>query len=1757
MRKLRNILFVQLFFFFGNSVLVNAQLTQTPRMTTGGSGYLEYLPPDYATNPSRKYPILFFLHGTGETGSGSPSDLNKVKNAGPPQKIQGGHNMCFTVNGVEECFIVISPQLGPSKGGWWPNIQGEIFDYVLNGPHNYRIDRNRIYLTGLSLGGQGVYMGAGDSNLPDIFAAASPIAAFANGNGCNISARKIPMWGFHGQSDGTIQYGAGWTEFHRILWCTTPLPTAEYIWTPYPGVGHNAWDNAFRTDHSLHNPNLYEWLLSKSKSTLPQARAGVDITMTLPTNSTNIVGSGTDAGGSIASYAWTQLDGAAAVLTNITSATVSVSGLTAGVFNFRLTVIDNEGNSATDDVKVTVYPEAVNLPPTVTTGSDITITLPTNSTNIVATASDNDGSIANYAWIQETGPNNATLSGASSATLSVSGLIQGTYSFRITVRDDDNATATSLRNVIVNPMAVNLPPTVNAGGDKTVNLPTNSTNITCTAADPEGGVLTYLWERTGGPAATLININSATLTANSLVAGLYIFRITVTDNKGVTATDDVNVNVVAANQAPSANANGDIAITLPTNSTNITGSGADADGSIISYAWTQLPGGPNTATLTNATSTTVTAANLIVGVYNFRLTVTDNNSATATDDVKVTVGAIPVNPPPTAYGGIDKTITLPLNTVTLNGSGTDNGSIASYNWIKFAGPTAVLTNQNTANLTASSLIAGAYIFRLTVTDNLGETAYHDVNVVVQPEVVNQSPVADAGSDALVILPITQTTINGAGSDNDGTIATYSWSQVGGAAASLTGQNTASLQVTGLALGSYFFRLTVTDNRGASHFDEVKITVTSTNTKPTANAGDDIFINLPTTTTVVNGGGVDVDGTIVSYAWSLVTGAATLTNETTSSVSVSGLAAGVYNLRLTVTDNGGEIGTDEVKITVNSIDLAPTALAGDNKSITLPTNSINLTGSGTDPEGPVVAYLWEKLTGPSATLTNPNNSVVTVTVTVQGTYVFRLTVTDNGGNTDFDDVELVVNAATVPRPPTANAGTNQTLTLPLNSTQLQGSGTDPDGAIASYQWIKFSGPAAVLTNENTSVVSVSSLIEGTYVFRLTVTDNSGLTATSDVTVNVFPQTVNQTPTANAEGNKALTLPTNSITLFGSGSDADGIITTYAWTKLEGPAATLINATTPNLSLTGLVEGAYVFRLTVTDNNLATGTDDVILTVNAIGNQLPVSNAGPDRIIILPTTSATLAGSGSDGDGSINNYLWEILGGPSATLTNSSKPNLSISDLIEGTYTIALTVTDNAGNTHTDEMSLLVLAAGVNQTPSVSAGADIALILPKNNTLLRGSASDPDGTVVSYAWTQISGGPSTMTDIATPNLLLTNMVADRYVYRLTVTDDDGSIGSDEITVDVFPEGTNSPPIANAGPDLSLKLPTNSILINGVGNDSDGTIVTYAWTKVGGPPAILTNTATQTLSVSGLIEGTYTLRLSVTDDDGVSATADVNIVVLPANFNQSPVANAGGNVFLTLPENATTLNGSGTDPDGTIASYLWSKRAGPTTVTESGNATPALSLSGLVAGTYVYRITVTDNTGGTAFDETIITVVDENTQVQNDAPEANAGEDQIIPTGTVSTRLIGTYEDSGLIDRVSWSQLSGSEIVLNGVDNDTLLVTNLTKGTYLFDFTVIDALNVSDSDEVMVTVSDHIEVNSKIFFSPNGDGQNDVWVLDPDTTKIENCKLVIFNSRGTKVFEAAPYQNNWNGTHNGQALPEDVYYYVLNCGGGKNSGSITILR
>ena len=797
------------------------------------------------------------------------------------------------------------------------------------------------------------------------------------------------------------------------------------------------------------------------------------------------------------------------------------------------------------------------------------------------------------------------------------------------------------------------------------------------------------------------------------------------------------------------------------------------------------------------------------------------------------------NQPPVANAGVNQTITLPANTINLSGSGTDpDGSISSYNWTKLSGPSAgTITNPNIATTTVTGLVQGVYQFQLKVTDNKGANGTSTMQVTVNAA-FNQPPVANAGPDQTITLPLNSISLSGSGSDADGTIASYSWTKISGPSGySIANASSAVTSVASLIQGIYKFELKVTDNSGATARDTMQVTVNPhPNQAPVANAGLDQTITLPVNTATLSGSGIDGDGTVVGYVWTKISGPAnySIVNPTSAVTNVTGLVQGTYQFQLQVTDNDGATGTDIVLITVNAAaNISPVADAGLDQAITLPVNTVTLSGSGSDVDGTIASYSWTKVSGPSNyTIVNPGSAATDITGLVQGVYQFQLQVTDNNGAKGTDIVQVIVNAA--PNiSPVADAGLDQTITLPVNIVTLSGSGSDADGTIASYNWTKISGPSGyTIVNPASAVTGVTGLIQGVYQFQIKVTDNTGATGTDIVQVTVNAA-ANQPPVANAGLDQAITLPVNTITLSGGGTDADGTIISYNWTKISGPLNyNIVNPASPFTDVSALEAGVYQFQLKVTDNNGATGTDIMQVTVNAAANIPPVADAGSDQAIKLPVNSVTLSGSGGDADGTIVSYGWTKVSGPSNySILNPGSAVTDITGLVQGIYQFQLQVTDNNGAKGTDIVQVTVNAAA-NQLPVADAGLDQTITLPTNIVALSGSGSDADGTIVGYAWTKISGpSGSTIVNPGSAATDITGLVQGVYQFQLQVTDNNGATATDVMSITVN-AAANIPPLADAGADKVITLPVNTVTLSGSGSDVDGTIASYAWTKISGP-------------------------------------------------------------------------------------------------------------------------------------------------------------------------------------------------------------------------------------------------------------------------------------------------------------------------------------
>jgi poly(3-hydroxybutyrate) depolymerase len=180
--------------------------------------------------------------------------------------------------------------------------------------------------------------------------------------------------------------------------------------------------------------------------------------------------------------------------------------------------------------------------------------------------------------------------------------------------------------------------------------------------------------------------------------------------------------------------------------------------------------------------------------------------------------------------------------------------------------------------------------------------------------------------------------------------------------------------------------------------------------PTASAGSDITSTSSSIT--LSGSGSDSDGSISSYRWTKISGpSASISSASSKSTSVSGLKAGTYYFRLRVIDNSGNADSDYVKVTIGSsskpANVAPVANAGSDKTIKAPQHHVSLYGSGKDSDGTIASYSWAKVSGGTAKLSGTSSAKLSLDNLTVGTYVFRLTVKDNAGSSNYNDAKVIV------------------------------------------------------------------------------------------------------------------------------------------------------------------------------------------------------------------------------------------------------------------------------------------------------------------------------------------------------------------------------------------------------------------------------------------------------------------------------------------------------------------------------------------------------------------------------------------------------------------------------------------------------------------------------------------------------------------------------------------------------------------------------
>ena len=825
--------------------------------------------------------------------------------------------------------------------------------------------------------------------------------------------------------------------------------------------------------------------------------------------------------------------------------------------------------------------------------------------------------------------------------------------------------------------------------------------------------------------------------------------------------------------------------------------------------------------------------------------------------------------------------------------------------------------------------------------------------------------------------------------------------------------------------------------------------------------------------VSNVNSFDPDGAtapgIAAYSWTvapLAGGTATscTTGRINSSVlgehvctlpNVSASSYGTYRVTLQVWDvpiAGVErSGTTTWDVKVNRAPTAtftatPSGVAGLSTPITF-----NAAGSS-DADGGIASYTWDFGDGsPPRVVLNSAGTSTSYTYSsypASGqTYTVTLRVTDiNGGQTQ------TTRTVTVNRPPSVELNVSRNgvpctaepcilnkpapYTVNLNNT----GSTDLDGTVVGYVW-NVGGPYAG-AQPSGGGGNVTFTQPGTYPATLTATDNTPAPATGSTTVTRTIR-VNAVPTATIGGDATLNIgrgaPFTLQALDVNDPDGDAI-TNYSWEFLDENGTRIgavdnQSAASYQRTFTSVVpasgSGTGTVRLTLTD--AAGGVSDVITKPFVVSNQAPIVNVAttPSPAIITPTnpggpTTVAFSSAGtSDPDGGTLGYTWTfrrqsdnsvaltVPGPASLAVGPSTSPALPV-----GRYNATLTVTDGQGGSTTSS----VIPVAINAAPDVQAASTPAVVNESDTpqvTLNSTGTTDSDGTIASYAWSV--SGPSGFTASGSAPTLgpLTLGSFGDYAVTLTVTDNEGGIGTKSFTV-----RRNRLPIAGAtisftggtctipGTGLCVINTPYSFTVNGSTSTDDKSIIRYDWRVFRAADLAADPNATPVLArLNGAVSenftltdgGQYVVRLTVTDSDGASSVASPSTASRELLANRAPVPSISGASPLSVGRNEDfTYQATFTDADNDAAqTYRWVFKdengvaiglpdtvVDPTFTKAINRLVPGLGGS----GTGTIELTVTDVNGGSATTTKSFVLV-------NQRPVA-----ALSPDGTATVPLVG---------------------------------------------------------------------------------------------------------------------------------------------------------
>ena len=1097
-------------------------------------------------------------------------------------------------------------------------------------------------------------------------------------------------------------------------------------------------------------------------------------------------------------------------------------------------------------------------------------------------------------------------------------------------------------------------PTADAGSDQTGN----KGNYNFNGAGSSDGLMPITeWQWTFWYNSVQQIIFGETPSAfNFQILGSYSVTLRVEDDFGNWDTDVMIINII--NDLPVANAGTNQAGDKGTYNFNGGGS-SDSDGWITDYDWSFFYDG-STEYLTGVTPNFNFQ---IGGIYTVTLVVTDDETGTDSDTLVITIN----NYLPVADAGIDQSGFKTIYNFDGSNSNDPDGAITNYTW--------EFTDDGTKYMYGATpsydfINSGVFTVTLTVIGDEGEIDTDTVDITI----INRLPYADAGADQIGNRHVYN--FDGSNSnDPDGAITNYTWSFNDGGIQYMY-EATPSYDFQNL--GVFTITLTVTGDEGDTDIDTVVVTINKDYSPIRIDSDADFTIP---TNGVTSGTGTIGDPYIIEdwvidatgYGCGIYIGNTTAHFEIRDCViyDASGFTSTQYyynsGIYLQNTDNGliynniitgnkhgiylfsssfNNIIDNDISGYLNGIVMLESSsnnniivnniISNTERGIyILTSNYNNIIGNNISGNGDCGIIL----------ISSNHNNIIDNSVIGNNVYGIWLYNTYNNNITNNNISENIGVGLYLQDSPNNNITNN-------NISENTNYGIYLQTSLNNYIYHNnFMGNTIHAYDDSINYWNSTYQFGGNYYNDYTGVDNyhginqdilgsDGIgdvsyvfTGGQDYYPLMHPFETNNTPIADV-GIDLWYQKVHHINGMNS-SDAGGTSLNYTWTFTYNSISYTFWGVSFDFDF--VIMGNYTVTLTLKDNAFNTDVDTLVVHVVPF-----IANAGLDDIAYRQIPYQ-FDGTGSRGDISI--YRWTFNDGGLQTL-NTVNPFYTFTTI--GVYNVTLNLTETNG-LYDDEDWVWVIV--LNAPPEADAGINQAGA--RGIYIFDGSNSnDVDGTIVNYTWTFNDIVPQTLYEV-NPSYNFTNTGI--FTIMLKVTDNDGGIGFDNITVIII----NQLPIANAGINQAGQKGTY-IISGNASYDPDGTITNYEWTFV-------YNSTTYYFYNSWFDfyfyqYGDYEITLKVTDNDldFVEDTTWVNITWL------NPIADAGTDIF---GKEVIDFDGTGCyDDDGSIVNYIWSFTY-DSSLEEIYGETPNFNFN--ISGVYVVTLVIEDNDGLIATDDVSVTI------------------------------------------------------------------------------------------------------------------------------------------------------------------------------------------